>query len=84
MRARAAGVNPNSVAYLTMSLAALLAVWTSGFCIALPLVVLIIKPLLSKSRSAIFASDASAVRQRPYAWQYAASGFSSTSVSRPM
>jgi hypothetical protein len=67
MRARAAGVNPNSVAYLTMSLAALFAVWTSGFCIALPLVVLIIKPLVSKSRSAIFASDASAVRQRPYA-----------------
>jgi hypothetical protein len=31
IRARAAGVNPNSVAYLTMSLAALLAVPTSGF-----------------------------------------------------
>ena len=31
MRARAAGVNPNSMAYLTMSLAALLAVPTNGF-----------------------------------------------------
>jgi hypothetical protein len=35
----------------------------------LPPVVLIIKPLVSKSRSAIFASDASAVTQRAYAWQ---------------
>jgi len=84
MRALAAGVKPNSEAYLSMSLAAAAAIRASGLLRTSPVVVLINKPFVTRSRSAILASFSSAIRQRAKLWQYTASGMTSSGLNKPI
>ena len=70
MRARLAGVNPNSQACFIISLLATLAIVSNGFLIMLPVEEdLTNRPWLTGSSFAILAINFSAASQRPNAWQ---------------